>query len=61
MGFYFFICIFISVAFLAINLLLVPFAYLKTCWHKIKLARAEIISVKDVVIYVLLGLLIGII
>ena len=36
---YFIVSIIISVIFLAINLTLVPFAYLKNCWHKIKLAR----------------------
>ena len=38
MGFYAFITILISLVFIVVNALLVPFAYLKICWHKIKLA-----------------------
>ena len=60
MGVYAFFSIPISVAFLVINLLLVPFAYLKTCWHKIKLANSGSISAINVFAYVLFGLLIGI-
>ena len=50
----------ISVVFLAINLILVPFAYLKTCWVKIQLARAEVIGAKEALTYILIGLLKGI-
>ena len=60
-GIYAPLCFFTSIVFLVINLLLVPFAYVKTCWHKIKLARANLIPVKDVVSYVLFGLFRGII
>ena len=47
-GLYFFFNLIMSVIFIAVNLLLVPFAYLKTCWHKIKLAHAKLISFVDV-------------
>ena len=35
MTYYFFVSIIISAVFLAINLVFLPFAYLKTCWLKI--------------------------
>jgi len=58
---YAFVTIFTCVVFLAINLLLVPFAYLKTCWHKISLARHSLAPTSDAVFYVLAGLPMGII
>ena len=61
MGFYFFVSIIISLVFVAINLVLLPFAYLKTIWHKITLAHAKIISVYDVISYVVFGLFSGLI
>ena len=60
-GLYFFFSIIISSLFLMFNLILVPFAYLKTCYHKIKLAHAKRISIADVVFYILVGLVMGII
>ena len=40
---YFFTSIIISIVFIAANLILLPFAYLKTIWHKITLVKAGII------------------
>ena len=60
MTFYFFFSILTSTIFLAFNLILLPFAYLKTCVHKIYLARAKIINETDVLSFVLLGLFKGI-
>lgn len=45
-----------AAVFIAVNLLLMPFAYLKTCAHKINLARKEMISVKECLSYLALGL-----
>lgn len=61
MGVYFPVSILTSMIFLTINLLLVPFAYVKTCCHKIKLAHANLIPVIDVFSYMFLGLFMGII
>ena len=52
---YFFISIIISLAFVVFNLVLLPFAYLKTIGHKITLKNAKLISVCDVVAYVVFG------
>ena len=60
MSFYFFVSVLISIIFMALNLILMPFAYLKTCYDKILLARACIIKVPDVFSYVLFGLFTGI-
>ena len=43
--------------FLAINLILTPFAYLKTCAHKIRLAVKGVISPIDGLVYIVVGLL----
>ena len=59
--FYFFVSILIIPVFLAINLIFLPFAYLKTIWHKITLAKADIIPVTAVFYYVLFGLFKGLI
>ena len=61
MVFYFFVSILISVVFLAINLALLPFAYLKTIWHKITLKKAKIIDMTDLLSYILFGLITGLI
>ena len=60
MGTYFIFTILFITIFIAINLLLVPFAYLKNIWHKIILARENIISGTDVLVYAVFGLFIGI-
>ena len=60
MGFYAFITILISLVFIVVNALLVPFAYLKICWHKIKLAYMKKIPIQELVIYILFGLIMGI-
>mmetsp|Transcript_20153 Transcript_20153/g.27223 ORF Transcript_20153/g.27223 Transcript_20153/m.27223 type:complete len:505 (-) Transcript_20153:373-1887(-) len=59
-GFYGVVCLVISSIFLAINLLLVPFAYLKTCAHKVSLVSAGVVSACDALSYVLLGLPMGV-
>eukprot|EP00353_Schmidingerella_taraikaensis_P005126 CAMPEP_0185586748 /NCGR_PEP_ID=MMETSP0434-20130131/45905_1 /TAXON_ID=626734 ORGANISM="Favella taraikaensis, Strain Fe Narragansett Bay" /NCGR_SAMPLE_ID=MMETSP0434 /ASSEMBLY_ACC=CAM_ASM_000379 /LENGTH=292 /DNA_ID=CAMNT_0028208111 /DNA_START=412 /DNA_END=1290 /DNA_ORIENTATION=- len=58
---YFMLFLMLGTFFVAINLMLVPFAYLKTCLHKIILARKGITSFADVFLYVLGGLPMGII
>ena len=60
MIFYFFVSILISVIFMALNLILMPFAYLKTCYDKVLLARSCIIKAPDVFSYVRFGLFKGI-
>lgn len=46
---------------MALNLVLMPLAYFKTCYDKVLLARAKIIAPSDVFSYVLFGLFKGII
>ena len=60
-GIYFFLCLITSSIFIALNIIMVPFAYLKTCYHKMKLAYEKFIPVTDLIIYVLIGLIIGVI
>ena len=60
MTFYFFVSIIISVIFVALNIILMPFGYLKTCYDKILLAKCSIISYSQVLAFVLFGLLKGI-
>lgn len=45
-----------SVLFVALNLLMLPFAYMKTILAKIRLAQAGAIRVSDVVLYVIIGI-----
>lgn len=56
MGVYSVISLVISALFLSISLICVPFAYLKTCAHKVKLYQVNAISGKDAAFYVALGL-----
>ena len=58
---YFFVSVVFGIIFVAINLILLPFGYLKTCWYKIKLCKRDIIPVSDVLLYVLGGLIMGIV
>lgn len=53
---YFFIALVIGLVFFAVNLLLMPFAYLKTCWHKLNLVRHSIIPFCKGLSYILYGL-----
>ena len=45
-----------SVLFVALNLLMLPFAYMKTILAKTRLARAGAIRVSDVILYVIIGI-----
>lgn len=53
---YGFFAILFGAVFLAVNLVLMPFAFLKTCVHKISLIRKGMITVLDCLAYVVLGL-----
>ena len=44
-----------SVAFLVLNLLLMPFAYIKNCLMKFALVRSRAISCTSCLVYILLG------
>ena len=46
--------------FIAFNMIMVPFAYLKTCFHKIRLAYQRFIPITEPLVYILLGLLMGV-
>ena len=60
-GIYFFLCLIMSFFFIAFNMIMVPFAYLKTCFHKIRLAHQKFIPLTEPLIYILLGLLMGVV
>ena len=45
-----------SMVFAVVNIILFPFAYLKTCIVKIKLAKRGVISAKDAIEYILIGM-----
>ena len=53
---YFFVTILISAVFIALNLVMLPFAYLKTCVHKVNLLRQNRIECSSCFGYILLGL-----
>ena len=53
---YFFVTIIISAVFIAFNLVMLPFAYLKTCVHKVNLLRQNKIQCSACFGYFLLGL-----
>ena len=58
-GVYTIISLIISTIFLALSFICLPFAYLKTCAHKIKLWQIGNITVCEAIFYILLGLPMG--
>ena len=56
LAFYTFVILFLSVIYIAFNLILLPFAYLKAVGHKIVLLTKKRVSLSTCLLYILLGL-----
>ena len=59
--YYSIIFIMLALGFIVVNLLLIPFAYLKTSWHKFQLVRRGRIPAAMLLNYVVFGLLLGLV
>ena len=56
LAFYTFVILFLSIVYIAFNLILLPFAYLKAVFHKIVLLTKKRVTIGNFLFYLLLGL-----